>query len=132
MSDNTYVCDILGYCDFQVSFGIPSRLSRRELFGSKQLTCTRVTGLTNHSELACADLIIQEVGVPAAFSALHKSRDLRPRLNTQWLDIWNIIPVSSSVYVPFPVVSMLVFAAVGERDFEYKYANPDLGLLRRV
>ena len=58
MSDNTYVCDILGYCDFYISFGILSRLSRHKLLGSKQLAGTRVTGLAHHSELACADLII--------------------------------------------------------------------------
>ena len=124
--------DILGYCDFHKRFGIPSRVSRRELFGSKQLACTRVTGLTNHSELACADHIIQEVGVPAALSMLHEWRDLQRRLNIQRLHIRNTLPVFRAEIFPVPVISMLVFATVGERDFEYKCASPDLGLLQRV
>ena len=83
MSGNTYMGDILGYCDFHISFGIPSRLSRRELFGSIQLACTMVAGLADHSILASADHIMQEVVVPAALSALLEVRDLRLRLNSQ-------------------------------------------------
>lgn len=75
---------------------------------------------------------MQEVGVPAALSVLHKWRDLQRRLNSQRLDIWNIVPVSPSVYVPVPIVMALVLTTSRERDFELKCANPDLGLLRRV
>ena len=79
--------DILGYCDFHKRFGIPSRVSRRELFGSKQLACTRVTGLTKHSELACADHIIQEVGVPAALSMLHEWREGEGKIDGKGIEI---------------------------------------------
>lgn len=58
ISDNIYVCDILGYCDFHISFGIPSRFSSLKLFGSKQLAYTRVTGFADHFKLVCVDLII--------------------------------------------------------------------------
>ena len=132
MSGNTYVCDILGYCDFQISFGIPSRLSRHKLLGSKQLACTRVAGRANKSELACADVTMQEVGVSAALSALHKSCDLRLRLDSQRVHFWNITLVTPSVYVPIPVMLALVLATGGEADFEYKCANLDPGLLRWV
>ncbi len=63
---------------------------------------------------------------------LHEWRDLQRRLNIQRLHIRNTLPVFRAESFPVPVISMLVFATIGERDFKYKCANPDLGLLQRV
>ena len=129
ISGSIYVYNILGYCDFQISFGVLSRLSCHKLLSSKQLACTRVVGFANYSEFAFADLIMQEIGISAAYSALHKWRDLRRRLNIQRLYIWYSFPIFRIKGLLVPIILALMLVIGGERDFEYKSANSDLGLL---